>query len=1333
VTVAASERWWHLRRRSLAAFCALLGGLLLGSPSALAAGQRGHVFSFAFGSEGAGPEQFRHPSGIAVNSSTGDVYVTDREDGRVEEFEPIAKGGELVSEKLLREFRVPYAERIAVDNCTNAGSPCSAAEDPSVGDVYVTGAESEKDAKKPGAVADVIYKLTSAGVAIGEITKFESSQKKSREKFKGKSLDGVTVDSGGALLVDPGGVIEKFNDAETNAGVSSVHAGVAGAPTPGLAVDSAGDLYVAAVASRAEAGGEEALEAVLAELEEARVPVLARLDGATGSALLHELDYEDSTAVAVNPASVPANGVHEENDVYVTNVATVAGEQVTTVAAFSPGEGSGSGADGEGQLIQRFGAPGLQAGEGLAVDSATGTVYVTDAATDRVDVFELEPRGAPTVEGLATSAENGATILHAQVNPAGAATEYEFEYGTASCASGVEACTKAPAANLAAGFGASSASTELRGLAPGIYHYRVSAENGVGPTVHSEEGTFTVLAPISGLPDGREWELVTPPNKAGAEPEAITREGGLIQAAASGDAITYVADGPIPPEGEPEGARNPEFTQVLSTRDREPGHSAWVSQDLQTPNTTGSGTTIGEAPEYEFFSRSLALALVNPIPSDNEGPFANPVLSPPLTGETEGEQENTIYLRDNAPRGLVSPEASEAENYEKAHRNGEARENPGFLALVTKFNDPCTAVLCPHPATEAEFGRRLLPEGTASNGGVRPSGATADLSHVVFRSETGRPGLFEWTGNEAEEHTIQPVSVLPGATAVMPTPQAGLGGSAGEKQATVDVRHAISEDGTLVYWTRFSEGVHLYVRDTQLKETLQLSTGESGGVVAHAVFQTASKDGSKAFFTDSQRLTPDSGAEEGKPDLYVFEPEIVGGHLAGKVTDLTPQAHEGADVLARSEFAGGVIGASEDGSYVYFVANGILASGATRGHCASEEPAPRPPETTCNLYVRHYDEATQEWEKTRFIAALSFEDAPDWGGSGARGDLGFLTSRVSPNGRYVAFMSDRSLTGYDNEDISSAGSGEKRLDEEVYLFDAEQGSLVCVSCNPTGAQPQGVLDTRAPSGEGLGLVVDRREIWSATQKESEPIDHWLAASIPGWTTEDIQRALYQSRYLSNSGRLFFDAADALVPLKQPTRTESVNGRQQEVGVENVYEYEPAGEGGCASAGGCLALITSGASEHESAFLDASEDGNDVFFLTQQRLVPADRDSAFDIYDAHVCEAAAPCPVGSTPPPPRCESEECQGSYEAVPLAPASGTAAFSGAGNPVLPKVVVLSETAKVGPRSGLTRAQQLAKALKTCRTKYKKKKAKRIVCEKQAKKKYGPQAKKTSSARSGR
>ena len=78
--------------------------------------------------------------------------------------------------------------------------------------------------------------------------------------------------------------------------------------------------------------------------------------------------------------------------------------------------------------------------------------------------------------------------------------------------------------------------------------------------------------------------------------------------------------------------------------------------------------------------------------------------------------------------------------------------------------------------------------------------------------------------------------------------------------------------------------------------------------------------------------------------------------------------------------------------------------------------------TTCNLYMRHYNEQTEAWEPTKLVAVLSSEDAPDWG-SNLAGDFAYMTARVSPDGNYLAFMSDRSLTGYDNEDVEQQEAG----------------------------------------------------------------------------------------------------------------------------------------------------------------------------------------------------------------------------------------------------------------------------------------------------------------------
>jgi len=1308
------------RRRSLAVLCAMCVASLLASAPAFAASQREHAFSFAFGRHGAGDGQFSHPSGVAVNDTTGNVYVADGESGRVEEFEPVLNSEHQPEREIfVAKFGVPRPTFVAVDNCVHGGEPCSKEEDPSVGDVYVIGARSSK------AQDFLLYKFNAEGVPIGSPINFKVL------------LEGVAVDTQGTVFVyDANGQIIKFSDAETNEKLSSVQSGTVGGAEPGLAVDSEGGLYVGSQLVSQDAGADGALEKVFKELESEyrdlhesspALPVIARLNAGTGAVTTPELDYEPTTAVAVNPGSV--SGVEERNEVYALNVGEVAGEQVTTVAAFGPESEATKKQpveDRTGELIQRFGASELREGDAIAVDPNTGAVYVADGASNDVDVFELEPRGAPVVVGVSASPlMEHVTKLSAQIRPSGQATSYVFEYGTGSCTPAPSQCAKTPPAPAVEGFGQQEVSVEVPGLAPGAYNYRVLATNASG-TVASAEQTFLILVSASGLPDGREWEMVSPPNKDGAEVEALTRGGGgIVEASAGGAAITYIADGPIPAGSVVEGSRNPEPAQILSTRGPQ---GRWTSQDITTPNTTGAGAGAGGPGDYQLFSPNLALALAVPFPAA-KGPLASPPLSPPLSEQEAGNQQNSIYLRDDRP---LAPEPAQTAIYEKAQANGKAMtpENAGYLPLVTELNEP-----------GPNFGNE---ENKPPVQHLLPSGASPDLSHVVFQSTLVAPGLYEW-GGSGSEHKLQLVSQLPGNKPLEPGESAILGGDAGEDsnaKTGVDTRDAVSEDGSLVFWTSVGEHEveHLYVRDMELEETLPIDVvppGEHPEQVknepAEAVYQTASESGSRVFFTDTQRLTTTSKAVAGSPDLYVYEVIRGDGVISGRLTDLTPQ--EGANVPAGSN-GGAVLGASTDGSYIYFMANGALAPNASPGHCAhlgGEQI--RPAGTTCNLYVSHYH--GEAWEAPKLIASLSSEDSPDWNNAEGLGDPRNMTSRVSPNGHFLAFMSDRSLTGYDNEDRSveeARAKGEavteKRLDEEVFLYKAIQGSesLTCVSCNPSGAQPRGVLDIKGASeGEGIGLVVDRAQTWTP---EIVGTDHWLSGSIPGWTPMDLERAFYQSRYLSNEGRLFFNSADALVPLEKETRHEKVNGKQQEVGVENVYEYQPNEVGSCHGTGGCVALVSSGTSEHESAFLDASESGGDVFFLTAAQLSKRDADTNFDVYDAHVCGVEGKCPEKEAEAKEPCqETDTCRSSGpEPPPTFTAPLTSTFSGPGN-FIQQVGVLpvKEGAKPTPKP-LTRAQKLAKALKTCRTKDKKNKGKRIACEKQARKKYGKKPAKKSA-----
>lgn len=213
----------------------------------------------------------------------------------------------------------------------------------------------------------------------------------------------------------------------------------------------------------------------------------------------------------------------------------------------------------------------------------------------------------------------------------------------------------------------------------------------------------------------------------------------------------------------------------------------------------------------------------------------------------------------------------------------------------------------------------------------------------------------------------------------------------------------------------------------------------------------------------------------------------------------------------------------------------------------------------------------------------------------------------------------------------------------------------------------------------------------------------VAANIPQWVQVTVSKALYQPRYLSNTGRLFFNSNDALVP-------QDVNG------TEDVYEYEPSGVGDCTTSSvvfgvrsdGCVSLISSGSSPTESAFLDASGSGGDVFFLTTAKLSPADYDTVLDVYDAHECTSAMPCYPVPAATPPACDTEaSCRAAPSRQPAvfgSPSSAT--FSGAGNVTQPV------SGSVVKKRSLSRTQKLARALRGC---LRKRRGRRAACKRQA------------------
>jgi hypothetical protein len=167
--------------------------------------------------------------------------------------------------------------------------------------------------------------------------------------------------------------------------------------------------------------------------------------------------------------------------------------------------------------------------------------------------------------------------------------------------------------------------------------------------------------------------------------------------------------------------------------------------------------------------------------------------------------------------------------------------------------------------------------------------------------------------------------------------------------------------------------------------------------------------------------------------------------------------------------------------------------------------------------------------------------------------------------------------------------------------------------------------------------------------------------------------------------VFFQTEESLLP-------EDTNGRL------DVYQWE----------NGHLALLSTGRSEGESFFGDASETGEDVFIFTRQQLVGQDTDENMDVYDARVGGGiASQTPF---PPPTPCGESSCHETTPTPPTFPQTASEGLSSEGN------VEPVPATRPKPEAP-TRTQLLARALKKCHAR---RGAARRRCERQARKKYG-------------
>jgi hypothetical protein len=538
------------------------------------------------------------------------------------------------------------------------------------------------------------------------------------------------------------------------------------------------------------------------------------------------------------------------------------------------------------------------------------------------------------------------------------------------------------------------------------------------------------------------------------------------------------------------------------------------------------------------------------------------------------------------------------------------------------------------------------PLGPLGGGGrqLDPVDASQDLRRAVFvmhspqgleksslwpgDTTAGRllPSLYEYeyAGAEAKEPRLVGVDNV----GVPPAVAAGhlisdCGTALGSQDGGGDVYNAVSASGAEVFFTAAAAGscgapgppvTELYTRvgetPTVPAHTLAISepplsvpgrecTGicrehenqENGHERSEGLFAGASHDGSRVFFTTAQSLV--NGDEKGEGtgnDLYAADIS------EGAVTRLVQVSRGGPGDVTPGSGANvqGVARVSEDGSHVYFVAEGSL-TGVNREGKKPAEPTLEDAHPA-NLYVSSRECPAGEAacanpvERTSFIATLSGADGADWSSRDRR------PVQATPDGRFLVFQSKADLTP-DQEGVEAG---------QVFEYDATAEQLVRVSRGQDGYNEDGNSNQYAAT------------IPTQNYDREQPVG---LGRFEGLTVS------------ADGSQVFFLTQDALTPL-------ALNGAM------NVYEYHS----------GQVDLISDGhdttSTEGRPAveLLGTDKTGRDVFFATADRLVPQDTDNQVDVYDARI--------GGGFPafaPPAGCEGESCQTAVGSPPALPTPGS------------------------------------------------------------------------------
>jgi hypothetical protein len=469
---------------------------------------------------------------------------------------------------------------------------------------------------------------------------------------------------------------------------------------------------------------------------------------------------------------------------------------------------------------------------------------------------------APTVGAVWTSNVQPTTArFNAEVDPNGKSSTYHFDYITKAAYDANVAGAKDPftgtqrlpalADTIIPGTAATTIGPTLFGLTPDTaYRYRLVIKNADGTTTGPTRDLRTHSSAPFALPDNRGWELVSPVEKNGGEvePPGALAKGGVLQAAADGQSVTYGSAASFAA-----GAGGAAVaSQYLSSR--VPG--GWSTLNVTPPLLSGSYGTDPAGVPYQLFSPDLSRGLMlNGRPCRGEASGC-PVANPPLAGTDAPSGYQNYYLREGA--------------------TGAFEALLGGADVAELETDP------------ADFELSFV-------------GASSDLKAVVLSScaaltanatdgcGSADPNLYLWSAG-----SIALINTVPGA-------------------ALAAQSAAVSGDGTRIYFNDLTGG-DLYLR--QGVQTKGVDDDAPGG--GGAAFQTATSDGSIAFYLKAGHLFRYEAATDSS-------------------TDLTPSG----GVL-------GVLGASAGASHVYYLtASGLfLRQGASTTKVADTADAANYPPAT---------------------------------------------------------------------------------------------------------------------------------------------------------------------------------------------------------------------------------------------------------------------------------------------------------------------------------------------------------------------------------------------------